>query len=157
MLTTLKFTDRKVSAADIEGALPLDANHPTFAHFYGPKPELVVKIQRAEPGILRTTKAGFQVNFPNAIFGYGMFKKRHRGGNVMLFDCAGNAARAVNAFFFSEQVHVGDIFSENINQGDRDCEVVAVKKTRYRIEFEMPNCVQGGWRHGVVVCDKLYY
>lgn len=63
----------------------------------------------------------------------------------------------LNAWFFSSPVVLGDVFTEFINQADRDCSVIEMKRTRYRIEFDMPNCTQQGWRTGVRVGDILFY
>ena len=65
--------------------------------------------------------------------------------------------RAANAWIFSAPVQIGDCWSETINQGPRDVEVVAVKKLRYRIEYEMPNAgMMGSWQTGILIGGKLY-
>jgi len=43
------------------------------------------------------------------------------------------------SWLFSGDVKVGDQFSKVINQGERDCEVIKVGRTRARIAYEMPN------------------
>ena len=55
-----------------------------------------------------------------------------------------------------QPVKVGDCYGELINQAVRDCEVIEVKRTRYRIVFEMPNCEQKGWRSGVLFNKALH-
>ena len=65
--------------------------------------------------------------------------------------------RAANAWIFAAPVQIGDCWSETINQGLRDVEVVAVKKLRYRIEYEMPNAgMMGSWQTGILIGGKLY-
>jgi hypothetical protein len=68
-----------------------------------------------------------------------------------------NVVRAANAWIFEEPVKIGDYWTMTINQGRRDVEVVAVKKLRYRIEYEMPNAgMMGSWQTGVLIDGKLY-
>lgn len=55
------------------------------------------------------------------------------------------------------RVEVGQAFSDWINQGDRECVVLEIKRTRARIEFEMPNCLQRGWRPIVRVCGQPFW
>jgi hypothetical protein len=65
--------------------------------------------------------------------------------------------RAANAWIFGAPVQIGDCWCETINQGPRDVEVVAVKRLRYRIEYEMPNAgMMGSWQTGIVIGGKLY-
>ena len=59
--------------------------------------------------------------------------------------------------FWNAEVQIGDCWRETINQGSRDVEVVAVKKLRYRIEYEMPNAgMMGSWQTGILIGGKLY-
>lgn len=65
--------------------------------------------------------------------------------------------RAANAWIFAAPVQIGDCWRETINQGPRDVEVIAVKKLRYRIEYEMPNAgMMGSWQTGILIGGKLY-
>ena len=65
--------------------------------------------------------------------------------------------RAANAWIFAQPVQIGDCWRETINQGPRDVEVVAVKKLRYRIQYEMPNAgMMGSWQTGILIGGKLY-
>lgn len=65
--------------------------------------------------------------------------------------------RAANAWIFAQPVKVGDYWTQTINQGPRDVEVVAVKKLRYRIEYEMPNAgMMSSWQTGILIGGKLY-
>jgi len=94
-------------------------------------------------------EGGFQVNYPWGIFG--------EGENWEVYSTLKGALHHANAWLFSREVVVGDMFTEMINQGLRDCEVLAVKKIRYRIVFEMPKGDQQGWRRGVPICGRLFY
>lgn len=88
-------------------------------------------------------------------------------GSVLFVDEDGKGVREpvaqdllpqkLNAWLMSDPVKVGDFFVEKINQGDRDCSVIGIARTRYRIEFDMPKCVQQGWRTGILVAGKLFY
>jgi hypothetical protein len=89
------------------------------------------------------------VNLPNNLF--------KAPKNRMVFNHLSSAVAAANAFLFTRPVSVGDTWTDWINQGDRDCEVIAVKKLRFRIRFEMPTVTQEGWRRGTLVCGVLYY
>jgi hypothetical protein len=65
--------------------------------------------------------------------------------------------RMANAWLFQKPVQVGDSWTGTINQGRRDVEVIAVKKLRYRIEYEMPNAgMIGSWQRGLLIGGKLY-
>ena len=128
-------------------------------YVHGPSPEKVCKIEKLDAG-------GWQVNFPHQIFGAGK--------NVMVFEDGAkyvwlrdgeralngifDAVSAVNVFFNSRPVEVGDEYVATINQGVRECWVTKIAKTRYREEHTMPNVhYQGAWRKGVLICGKLYY
>lgn len=68
-----------------------------------------------------------------------------------------DALRVANAWLFAAPVKVGDAWTEEINQGARDVEVVEVKKLRYRIEYEMPKAgLMGAWRTGTLIGKLLY-
>lgn len=43
-------------------------------------------------------------------------------------------------------VQIGATFTEWINQQWRECRIVEVKRSRFRIEFAMPTTIQRGWR-----------
>jgi hypothetical protein len=45
------------------------------------------------------------------------------------------------------QIKVGDTFGELINQKTRNCEIVKITKTRFRVEYEMPSGTFGSWRY----------
>ena len=65
----------------------------------------------------------------------------------------------IQSWLFSPEVVVGDTFPKEINQGERECEVVKVGRTRARIEYEMPNAgMMGGYIPIVNLFGrKLYY
>ena len=52
---------------------------------------------------------------------------------------------AVRAIMWGVIVKVDEEFSEMINQAERDCIITEVKKTRFRVGYEMPNA---GWMEG---------
>lgn len=45
---------------------------------------------------------------------------------------------AIRAGFEKEPPRVGQTFSRFINQASRDCQVIAVRGTRYAYDYEMP-------------------
>jgi len=46
------------------------------------------------------------------------------------------------------EIKVGVMFSEYINQAERECEIVKVTKTRFRFEYELPRSgMTGSWRY----------
>lgn len=53
----------------------------------------------------------------------------------------------INLFLLSLFLVDGQGFDSWINQQIRECQVIAIKRTRFRIWFQMPNCEQYGWRH----------
>ena len=73
--------------------------------------------------------------------------------------------------FLGFPVTVGEAVDEFINQGLRNCEVTEVKHTRLRLEWDMSEKmmtkadkrrqsgpgVQGGWRTGVRIGERLFY
>lgn len=65
----------------------------------------------------------------------------------------GQVVDDIQAWLFSAEVKLGDTFSKNINQGERDCEVVKVGRTRARIDYEMPNA---GMMGGYIPIKKLF-
>lgn len=140
MATLHVATVAAVTAEAIQQALRESGHLAVFLH--APRPERVCKVEPREEGPV-------QVNFPHQYFG--------AGSNTMRFPTLAVAVESLRAWLFSDQVQVGDEFAEVINQGLRYCEVIVVKKLRYRIEFEMPACTQQGWRRGVVVCGRLFY
>ena len=73
------------------------------------------------------------------------------------YDKPWDLLNAINHFLLGEPVEPGMDFIEFINQGERECFVLGVNRSRFRIEFEMPNCIQEGWRSGIRVAGKLYY
>lgn len=73
------------------------------------------------------------------------------------YGCLRELLRTANAWIFAAPVQIGDCWRETINQGSRDVEVVAVKRLRYRIEYEMPNAgMMGSWQTGIMIGGKLY-
>lgn len=111
----------------------------------GREPGRVVKIQRSLENLWTVTFWSRDVQIDSKTYdekSYGYLRE------IM---------RAVNAWIFAEPVQVGDSWTETINQGKRDVEVVAVKKLRYRIEYEMPNAgMMGSWQTGILIGGKLY-
>jgi hypothetical protein len=72
-------------------------------------------------------------------------RKREQSGRMYC-----RIARMIHLHLVKESVQVGDTFDRAINQGTRDCEIVAIKRTRARIEYEMPNAgMMGGWIPGL--------
>lgn len=67
--------------------------------------------------------------------------------HVETFPNETEALRRINLFLLSLFLVDGQGFDSWINQGIRECQVVAIKKTRFRIWFQMPHCEQYGWRH----------
>ncbi len=90
----------------------------------------------------------FLVAFPELFFGKN---------NYMIFAELESVMPVINAWLFGRPVQVGDSWTERVNQDERLCKVIEIKRVRYRIEYQMPTCVQQGWRHGVQVCDRLFY
>lgn len=66
---------------------------------------------------------------------------------------------ALKAFLLGVKVEPGKGFLEDINQADRDCEVLSLKRTRFRIEYEMPNAgmVQAWRKPGLARGGDWYY
>lgn len=66
---------------------------------------------------------------------------------------------AASSFLLGVELQEGAMFDELINQGVRDCEVVTVKRARFRIEYEMPNAgMMGAWRKPTFIRgDGWYY
>lgn len=60
-------------------------------------------------------------------------------------------------FYGAIEIKVGGTYTEYINQADRVCEVIDVKRKRFRVEFEMPNVTQQGWRNGIPALGTMYY
>ena len=51
------------------------------------------------------------------------------------------------SFRYFKPVAVGDLLNIHINQGDRECEVIKINRTRLRIAYEMPNAgAMEGWQ-----------
>ena len=49
-------------------------------------------------------------------------------------------------YLLGVRAEVGNWLTMHINQGDRDCYITEVKRTRCRLEYEMPNAgLKGGW------------
>lgn len=71
----------------------------------------------------------------------------------------GQVVDDIQAWLFSAEVELGDTFSKEINQGERDCEVVKVGRTRVRVEYEMPKAgLMGGYIPIISLFGrKLYY
>ncbi len=90
----------------------------------------------------------FLVAFPEQFFGEN---------NYMIFTELQSVMPVINAWLFGRPVKLGDSWTEWVNQDERCCKVIEIKRVRYRIEYEMPTCVQQGWRHGIRVCDRLFY
>ncbi len=113
---------------------------------------LYVHIQGQDPDhtcqVVSLAGKQFLAVFPDQFFGEN---------NYMVFSKLQNAILVVNAWLFSRPVQLGDSWAEWINQDERFCKVIEIKRVRYRIEYEMPTCVQQGWRHGVRVCGRLFY
>ena len=80
--------------------------------------------------------------------------------DVTAYACRTEQAARKMAWLVTTQypLEIGDCLTLEINQGDRDCEVVAIKRTRFRVEYEMPNAgMMGGWKDGISVMGKMYY
>ncbi len=66
--------------------------------------------------------------------------------------------RALYAALLGHEVEVGLQFGEYINQNDRDCEVLVQKRTRFRIEYEMPNAgMVEAWRYPAIIRHGVWY
>jgi hypothetical protein len=64
------------------------------------------------------------------------------------FESFEGMAEALIAFLLGVHIEEGVDYEEEINQGVRTVEVLAVKRARFRVEFDMPNIeFQQGWRH----------
>lgn len=123
---------------------------PNGVYLTGGAPDKIV-------GLLPMGDTGaWAVELPHPI-GSTHFSAKDKHGYIDRWGAKARALELANTYLFGKPVVVGDGFTEVINQGRRDCEVIAVKKTRYRIEFDMPNCVQQGWRTGTRIGDTLYY
>jgi hypothetical protein len=122
-----------VSASKLEGECR--AFPGGYFHLYGSSPERVVRVSPETHGRVL-------IAFPD-------------GGRslVAYFE----AARQLNAYLYGVAVVEGATFTEWINQGMRRCEIVRVTPTRFRIEFDMPTCTQGGWRRSILVNGRPYY
>ena len=83
-------------------------------------------------------------------------QKPLRGHKVYTDGPKRNAVILANTYLFGTPLEIGDSFTQFINQGDRDCYILDIKRTRYRIEFEMPNCTQEAWRKGLRIGEHLY-
>ena len=58
-------------------------------------------------------------------------------------------------WLFGTRAVVGNWLKKEINQAKRDCQVVSVKRTRCRLEYEMPNAgPMGGWHPIVEMFDE---
>jgi len=53
----------------------------------------------------------------------------------------------------------GTYLKMTVNQSPRECEVIDVKRSRFRIEYEMPNCTNlvGAWRYGMKFFDRMFF
>jgi hypothetical protein len=72
-------------------------------------------------------------------------------------DIGPSLSHRLNAWLLTGPVVLGDQLLREINQANRECVVVEVKKLRYRIEYEMPGGPQQGWRTGCRVAGRLFY
>lgn len=71
------------------------------------------------------------------------------------FGCSTNSRQYTNLadamcdvchYLLGIRAEVGNWLTKHINQADRDCYVTEVKRTRCRLEYEMPNAgTMGGW------------
>ena len=56
----------------------------------------------------------------------------------------------LNAWLSGAEAIEGEVFTQWINQANRECVVVALSPTRVRIEYDMPNTgINGAWRKQV--------
>ncbi len=80
-------------------------------------------------------------NFAHDIRGIARHLQRSSG---VLMNCFSPRSSSHNKIY----VKLGYIFYENINQAERECEIVKITKTRFRIEYELPNSgMTGSWRY----------
>ncbi len=77
---------------------------------------------------------------------FSVFDHEH-AQHVQTYPDKRSALRAINLFLLSAFLVDGYGFDSWINQQVRECQVVDIKRTRFRIWFQMPNCEQYGWRH----------
>lgn len=64
----------------------------------------------------------------------------------------------MTSFLFGVKVTEGVVYREKVNQGIRPCYVTSKKKTRFRIEYELPKKGdQGAWRKPTFVRDNEWF
>ena len=68
------------------------------------------------------------------------------GDNVKWYEILNSSIRDITDWLLEPEMVEGHHFVHDINHGLRDCLVERLTPTRVRIRFEMPPCVQGGWR-----------
>ncbi len=126
---------------------------PTADHvsLHGRTPEAVACLSRHENNEWRVTLP----EMPSDPFIYQV-KTPRPGWSADTAEPQRKAIVLANTYLFGEPLEIGEMYTEFINQGDRDCYILDIKRTRYRIEFEMPNCTQEAWRTGIRIGDGLY-
>ena len=68
------------------------------------------------------------------------------GDNVKWYEKLNSSIGDITDWLLEPEMVEGHHFVHDINHGLRDCLVERLTPTRVRIRFEMPTCVQGGWR-----------